>query len=116
MITKHQRSAGNAIGLLMHIQVPWILVLTYLVGVGLELTLPSYPGREPPFGIEVAGAVLFVIGAALASCGLVIFRKARTTTVPGRAPSNRSPGGRIASAETRCTWAWSSRIRVKLGF
>ncbi|MGA8074852.1 MAG: isoprenylcysteine carboxylmethyltransferase family protein [Candidatus Acidiferrales bacterium] len=32
----------------------------------------------------IAGAVLFAFGAVIAGWGLVIFRKARTTTVPGR--------------------------------
>lgn len=33
----------------------------------------------------VAGALLFLLGATIAGWGLVIFRRARTTTVPGRA-------------------------------
>ena len=32
----------------------------------------------------VAGAILLVVGAVIAGWGLVIFRKARTTTVPGK--------------------------------
>jgi protein-S-isoprenylcysteine O-methyltransferase Ste14 len=36
-------------------------------------------------GIDVVGGVLFAIGAVIAGWSLWIFRKARTTTVPGRA-------------------------------
>jgi len=68
----------------MHIPVPWVFVLTYLVGIGLDLTLRPYPRTEPPRFVAVAGAVLFAIGVVIAGWGLMIFRKSRTTTVPGR--------------------------------
>jgi protein-S-isoprenylcysteine O-methyltransferase Ste14 len=71
----------------MHIPVPWVFVLTYLVGVGLELTLRPYPHTKPPRYVIVVAAVLFAIGAAIAGWALVIFHKARTTTVPGKTSS-----------------------------
>ncbi len=87
MTTKHQESIGNPIRLLLHVPVPWVFVLTYLVGVGLEFAFPLAVLKERLPGVAVAGAVLFVVGAALAGWSLLIFKKARTTTVPGKASS-----------------------------
>jgi protein-S-isoprenylcysteine O-methyltransferase Ste14 len=87
MINKPRNGSWNPIRLLMHIPVPWVFVITYLVGVGLELTLRPYLHAEPPRYVTVAAAVVFAIGAAIAGWSLVIFRKARTTTVPGRTSS-----------------------------
>jgi protein-S-isoprenylcysteine O-methyltransferase Ste14 len=58
-------------------------MLTYLAGVGLEHALRSSIGRPPAPLVGVAGGALFVIGALIAGWGLMTFRKARTTTVPG---------------------------------
>jgi protein-S-isoprenylcysteine O-methyltransferase Ste14 len=87
MTIKHQESIGNPIRLLLHVPVPWVFVLTYLVGVGLEFAFPLAVPKERLLGATVAGAVLFVVGAALAGWSLLIFNKARTTTVPGKASS-----------------------------
>src|SRR5262245_50397101 len=72
---------------LMRVPVPWVFVLTYLAGVALEFAWP--PGLLPTTspGIGIAGGVLFAIGAAVAGWGLLTFRRARTTTVPGKASS-----------------------------
>jgi protein-S-isoprenylcysteine O-methyltransferase Ste14 len=77
----------NPIRLLMHIPVPWVFVLNYLLGAGLESISPRLSQgtiRSVP-EITIAGGVFFAIGAVIAGWALVIFRKARTTTVPGRA-------------------------------
>jgi protein-S-isoprenylcysteine O-methyltransferase Ste14 len=71
----------------MLIPVPWVFVLTYLAGVGMERVLPLHVPIEALPGGSVAGGVVFVIGAAIAGWGLLTFRKARTTTVPGKASS-----------------------------
>ena len=71
----------------MRVPVPWVFVLTYLIGVGVEYAWPIHVSIEPHRGISAAGGVVFVIGAAIAGWGLLTFRKARTTTVPGRASS-----------------------------
>lgn len=71
----------------MRVPVPWVFVLTYIVGVGLEYGLPFRVRNEPLAGVSVAGGLLFGIGAAIAGWGLLTFRVARTTTVPGRASS-----------------------------
>jgi protein-S-isoprenylcysteine O-methyltransferase Ste14 len=77
----------NPIRFLMHIPVPWVFVLTYLLGVGLESINPGLSQRTMRSipGIATAGGVLFAIGAVVAGWALMIFRMARTTTVPGRA-------------------------------
>jgi len=69
----------------MHIPVPWVFVLTYLAGFGLEYRWPAHAGVATLAGIGPAGVALFCIGALLAGWGLLTFRRARTTTVPGQA-------------------------------
>jgi protein-S-isoprenylcysteine O-methyltransferase Ste14 len=71
--------------LLLRIPVPWVFVLTYIIGAVLEHALHAGNRRLP--GISVAGGVLFGIGATIACWGLLTFRRARTTTVPGQASS-----------------------------
>jgi protein-S-isoprenylcysteine O-methyltransferase Ste14 len=71
----------------MRIPVPWVFILTYILGAVLEQLFPLRPGDWAPRGLIVAGAVVFGIGAVIAGWGLVTFRVARTTTVPGKASS-----------------------------
>jgi protein-S-isoprenylcysteine O-methyltransferase Ste14 len=69
--------------LLLRIPVPWVFVLGYLVGVVLE-SLSNFPRSWTWFPqARLAGAAVFTIGALVAGWGLLTFRKARTTTVPG---------------------------------
>jgi protein-S-isoprenylcysteine O-methyltransferase Ste14 len=77
----------NLFRLLMRIPVPWVFVLAYILGALLEHLFPLYPHHGAPPGITVAGGVVFGIGAVIAGWGLVTFRIARTTTVPGQASS-----------------------------
>ena len=67
---------------LLLVPVPWVFVLGYLLGVVVELVRRSVPAGAFP-GAGIAGAVVFAIGAIIAGWGLVTFRRARTTTVPG---------------------------------
>jgi protein-S-isoprenylcysteine O-methyltransferase Ste14 len=71
----------------MVIPVPWVFVLTYILGAVLEHLFPLCPVDWGPRGLIVAGGVVFGIGAIIAGWGLVTFRRARTTTVPGKASS-----------------------------
>jgi len=75
----------NPIRFLMRVPVPWVFVLTYLLGAALESTRHSAIRPEMALVSTVAGGVLFAAGAVIAGWGLVLFRKARTTTVPGKA-------------------------------
>jgi len=68
----------------MRVPVPWVFVLTYLLGAALESIRRSTILVEAGLVSTVAGAILFAAGAVIAGWGLVIFYKARTTTVPGK--------------------------------
>ena len=73
--------------LLLRIPVPWVFVLTYVLGAGLEYALPFGAGNGALPGVSVAGGVLFGMGAVIAGWGLLTFRAACTTTVPGQTSS-----------------------------
>jgi protein-S-isoprenylcysteine O-methyltransferase Ste14 len=73
--------------LLLRIPVPWVFILMYIIGAILERALPLRPANGDLPGGSVAGGILFAIGATIAGWGLLTFRKARTTTVPGQASS-----------------------------
>ena len=64
---------------------PWVFVLGYFAGVGLQYAIP----RGPYFSartmdvFSVSGIALFGVGALIAGWGLALFHKERTTTTPG---------------------------------
>jgi protein-S-isoprenylcysteine O-methyltransferase Ste14 len=74
----------NPVRFLLHVPVPWVFMLTYLLGVALEQVLPRTISPTAGSISTIAGAVLFAVGAVIAGWGLVLFRKAKTTTVPGK--------------------------------
>ena len=74
----------NPIRFLMHVPVPWVFVLTYLLGAILESIRPATIRPEAALVSTVAGGVLFAVAAVIAGWSLVLFRRARTTTVPGK--------------------------------
>lgn len=74
----------NPLKILLHIPVPWVFILTYLLGLVLQLIFPfNILSQEASFIIKIIGIILFALGAFFASWSLIIFRKARTTTTPG---------------------------------
>ena len=73
----------NPIRFLMRVPVPWVFVLTYLLGVALESLRPIARFPMLPLTSTLVGAALFATGAVIAGSGLLIFHKAGTTTVPG---------------------------------
>ena len=79
---------------LMRIPVPWVFLLAYFLGVVLQGYLPS-PEPHPALRAiaQVAGFALLAVGAALAVTCLVMFRKARTTTIPGQESSRLVTNG-----------------------
>jgi protein-S-isoprenylcysteine O-methyltransferase Ste14 len=74
----------NPARFLLRVPVPWVFVLTYLIGVIPEHVLHRTISSTAGLVSAVAGAVLFALGAVIAGWGLVLFGKAKTTTVPGK--------------------------------
>jgi protein-S-isoprenylcysteine O-methyltransferase Ste14 len=68
---------------LMNIPVPWLFLLTFFAGVGLQHLLPfTIHSARVLLLSYVAGAALTVGGVLLAVSSLGLFRAARTTTIP----------------------------------
>jgi protein-S-isoprenylcysteine O-methyltransferase Ste14 len=74
----------NPVRLLLHVPVPWVFVLTYLIGAGLERMSHRIISPRAASLSTIAGATFFAVGAVIAGWGLVLFHKAKTTTVPGK--------------------------------
>jgi len=79
-----KKTTSNPAKILLRIPVPWVFVLTYLVGLALQFIFPFNIGsQETLLLIQIVGVVLFGIGAYFAARSLIIFHKAQTTTTPG---------------------------------
>jgi protein-S-isoprenylcysteine O-methyltransferase Ste14 len=72
---------------LLRIPVPWVFVLGYLIGVAVEHGLKWHAQAIAFIGVRPVGGAMLAIGAAIAAWGLLTFRRARTTTVPGERSS-----------------------------
>ena len=72
---------------LLRVPVPWVFVLAYLAGLGVQALLPisDYPASILVVG-RVAGAALALVGGLIAFSSLEIFRRAGTTTIPFETP------------------------------
>ena len=70
---------------LLRIPVPWVFVLMYLIGAGLEQIFHFRRFADYGF-ITPTGLLVFLLGAALAAWGWLIFLSRRTTTIPGETP------------------------------
>jgi len=84
------------------VPVPWVFVLTYLLGVVLEHMHHHTISPTAALASRTAGAVLFAVGAVIAGWGLVLFGKAKTTTVPGKLSGKLVTWGPYRSLETQC--------------
>jgi protein-S-isoprenylcysteine O-methyltransferase Ste14 len=71
----------------MRIPVPWVFVMAYLAGLMLESAFPRTDGAASTPGLRIVGGVVLAVGTAIAMWGLVTFRRAGTTTIPGRTSS-----------------------------
>lgn len=86
--TMTQNPSRNPIRLLLHVPVPWVFVLGFVAGVGIDSIWRAHaPGPTLPVSISI-GAAFFIIGAVIAGWGLLTFGRARTTTVPGKRSSS----------------------------
>jgi len=74
----------NPVRVLLYVPVPWVFVLIYLLGGAVEHFWPTHALSAEGRISSITGAVLFAIGAVIAGWGLMLFRSARTTTVPGK--------------------------------
>lgn len=79
------KGRGEFLRPLMLLPVPWVFVLAYLVGVGIEFMLferGSLAGLE---FVRIPGFVAFGVGVAVAAWAWLIFHGAHTTRIPGEA-------------------------------
>jgi protein-S-isoprenylcysteine O-methyltransferase Ste14 len=78
---------NTLLSLIMRTPVPWVFVLMYLIGVALEHTSPlgTFPVSQTVLGLF--GWVVLLTGVLVAGWGWLTFRRARTTTVPGKISS-----------------------------
>ena len=68
---------------LLHIPVPWIYVIAYLVGIGIQLVFPiSISSSLTLIIARVLGTILLVFGVAIVVWAQLIFHKEQTTTDP----------------------------------
>ena len=68
---------------LLHIPVPWVYVIAYSVGIGMQLVFPISISSSLILTIaRVLGAVLLVFGVAIVVWAQLIFHKEHTTTDP----------------------------------
>jgi len=75
---------------IMNIPVPWVFVLVYFIGAGIQHLFPLalFPrGSFWPRLFYIGGITLTLIGCFIAGWCLKIFHGARTTTVPFKIPS-----------------------------
>src|SRR5690348_4222977 len=75
---------GHLATILLRVPVPWVFVLSYLAGVGIEAGFHRGGFFRDYKWLTSVGYVIFTMGAGLAAWGWILFRRARTTRVPGQ--------------------------------
>lgn len=84
MSPDERRGGRPAKGPFLHIPVPWVFVLGYLVGVGFQVLAPVRVGSSAATtAVQVAGSVVVLAGLALAAWAWSMFKQAGTSRVPG---------------------------------
>jgi protein-S-isoprenylcysteine O-methyltransferase Ste14 len=86
-------AAAARVPLPMRVPVPWLFVLTFVAGVVLELLVPVRLNAEAARIYFWAGAAVLGMGVLLSASGLVLFRRAETTTVPFEQPATLVQSG-----------------------
>ena len=74
---------GQLATALLRVPVPWVFVLTYLAGVGIETAFHRGGFFPHSKWLTSVGFVIFILGMGFAGWGWFIFHRARTTRVPG---------------------------------
>lgn len=83
--SKHEDSRQNR---LLHIPVPWVYAIAYLVGVGIQLAIPVSITSVFLLTITQAISILLIaLGLLFAVWAQVLFRKEHTTTDPTQSSS-----------------------------
>lgn len=78
---------------LLRVPVPWVFVLTYLAGVGIEAAFHRGGFFRDYKFLTPVGLAIFTLGAGFAAWGWFTFFRARTTRVPGEASSTLVTSG-----------------------
>jgi len=103
MKNNHNNNQLTPITILLKIPVPWVFIITYLVGLVPQFIFPAYIlSQHAIIVVKITGMVLFVIGAFFASWSLLIFRKARTTTTREKVQKGLSLRVHTDSAVIQC--------------
>lgn len=75
--------------LLLQIPVPWVFIVTYLIGMGLQYLFPITIRFSTVILLsQIFGGFLMIIGSLFGGWCLLIFLRERTTPLPGKKPSN----------------------------
>lgn len=78
----------------MNIPVPWVFILTYLIGFVVQLYLPiRIDSSATTIVIREVGLTVVGIGIVIAFSALGIFKKRKTTTIPFETPSTLVTAG-----------------------
>lgn len=80
----HPDRNSGIFGLLLRIPVPWVFILSYLIGLVPQFIFPlRISSQETISLIKISGGIVFLAGAFFAAWSLIIFHRANTTTTPG---------------------------------
>ena len=67
----------------LHIPVPWVYVIAYMVGIAIQVVYPISISSTLILALtRILGAVLLVVGVAIVVWAQLIFHKENTTTDP----------------------------------
>ncbi len=75
----------NSFKQLLKIPVPWVYILAYLMGLAIHNLWPILLLTSNVYTVsKITGAILMLSGLLIAAWSQVIFRKLKTTTIPGK--------------------------------
>ena len=84
----------NTVHTPLRMPVPWVFAIAYVAGLAVQFLIPSYAvSAGLQLGLYSIGILILAVGVMLAVWGQWLFRKARTTTVPGEISSSLVTSG-----------------------